>query len=283
MVTVRVVHDCLMKFRPVLTIAMASIVLAACGGGDSDGADTTLPEVTLLTTTSEAPLFEEGDGELEPASTLDATDESTTVETAGVTTIAGDAVTSTVAAPVSAETTAPVPETAPIETAPAPTGGGLVLGADGLGAIPFGADPEQTITFITSLFGAPTADTGWVDPFDIGPCGGTRIRQVSWNQLQLEFGDVSDVTQGRDHFYAYFYGVEGSSTPQPAGLQTAERIGVGSNVAALLAAYPGATLLQGDDFIGPSFNVNDSLAGRMSGVTDADVVEVVIGGLPCDG
>jgi hypothetical protein len=276
---VGVVHDWLMTSRPVFTIAIAAvaaIALAACGGDSEDG-DTTLPEITLLTTTSEAPLFEESDGQVASASTLAASDEATTtiVETAASTTLVADAVTTSVATPVSADTTT--------TAAPAPAAGGFVLGPDGLGAVPFGAEPEQTITFVTNAFGAPTLDTGWVDPFDIGPCGGTRIRQVSWNQLQLEFGDVSDVSEGRDHFYAYFYGVEGSSTPQPAGLQTAEKIGAGSSVAELLSAYPGAKLLMGDEFIGPSFFVNDNLAGRMSGVTDADVVEAVIGGRPCDG
>ena len=273
-----------MTIRPVLTIALTSILIAACGGGDSDGADTTLPEVTLLTTTSEAPLFEEGDGVVDTVlasaqdETADAPEDaaSTTVDAAGATT--------TVAAPVTAETTTTaVAATTPPATSLAPIGGGFVLGADGLGAVPFGADPEQTITFVTSVVGAPTADTGWVDPFDIGPCGGTRIRQVNWNQLQLEFGDVSGVTEGRDHFYAFFYGVEGSSSPQPAGLKTAQGIGAGSSVAALLAAYPGTTLLQGDEFIGPSFNVNDNLAGRISGTADDDVVEAIIGGRPCDG
>lgn len=296
---VGVVHDWLMTSRPVLTIAFASIVLAACGGGDSDGADTTISEITLLTTTTEAPLFEEGDGVTEPPSTIAAPIEtvpateaevSTTVATAPT----ADATTSTTASPVAADTTAPPvtqttpadtapADTAPTETAPAPIGGGFVLGADGLGAVQFGADPEQTITFVTSMIGAPTADTGWLDPFEIGPCGGTRIRQVRWNDLQLEFGDLSDVTEGRDHFYAYFYGVEGSSTPQPPGLKTAEQIGAGSAVVELIAAYPGATLRQGDEFVGPSFTVNDNLVGRLSGVTDDDVVEAFIGGRPCDG
>lgn len=271
-----------MTSRPVLAIAVASIVLAACGGDDSDSADTTVPEVTLLTTTTEAPLFEESDGDVEPATADDTVEASTTLLEADVTTTVEEPTATTTQAP--AVTAAPpVTEPAPVDTAPAPIGGDFVLAADGLGAVPFGADPEQTITFVTSLIGAPTADTGWVPPIDIGPCGGTRIRQVSWNQLQLEFGDVSDVTVGRDHFYAYFYGVEGSSTPQPPGLMTAERIGAGSSVAELVAAYPNVTLFQGDEFVGPSFIVNDNLAGRMSGIADDDVVEAVIGGLPCDG
>ncbi len=277
-----------MTSRPFLVFAAAaSIVLVACGGGDSD-ADATVPEITLIPTTIEAPLFEEGDGVVEPSTTDGADDSTSTAPASDVDATVATPPATEAPATVEADpgTVTPAPQAAdPVPTEPAPTsvGGDFVLGPDGLGAIPFGTEPEQTITFLTSVLGAPTADTGWVDPFEIGPCGGTRIRRVDWNQLQLEFGDASDVVQGRDHFYAYFYGGEGSATVQPAGLQTAEGVGVGSSVASLLAAYPGVTLFQGDDLIGPSFNVNDNLTGRMSGTADDDVVEVVIGGLPCDG
>lgn len=261
-----------MRSRPVLLFAVASILLAACGGSDSDVADGTLPEVTLIPTTSEAPLVVDGeapdDGDQESAATTEVADTTTSVAT---TTIAA---TTTVADPVATDA-------APAETEP--TIDAFELSADGLGAVQFGADPEQSITFVTSVLGAPTADTGWLAPIDFGPCGGTRIRQVSWSQLRLEFGDSSNVTEGRDHFYAYFYGVEGSSSSQPAGLQTTDGIGVGTTVRELLAVYPGATLFEGDEFVGPTFVVNDSLAGRMSGVADDDVVEVVIGGIPCEG
>ncbi len=260
-----------MRSRPVFVAVLASIVLAACAG-DSDEADATLPEVTLITTTSEAPDFEES----EP--TVATTTEPAPVTEPEVTTTLPPETTA-----LAPETTALAPETTTSDTAPPPPSGDFVLGPDGLGAVPFGADPEQSITFVTSLLGAPTRDTGWVDPFEIGPCGGTRIRQVNWNQLQLEFGDVSNVTTGRDHFYAYFYGAAGTSDPQPPGLTTAENIGAGSTVAALLAAYPGTTLLQGDEFIGPSFIVNDNLNGRMSGIADDDLIEAIIGGRPCDG
>lgn len=256
-----------MTSRPVLLIAVA-IVLAACGGGETDDADATIPDVTLIPTTTEAPLFVEGDAQddLESESTTPSTDTTTTT-----------VVTTTIAATT---TTTVAPETTEATTTP---GDVFVLDADGLGAVQFGADPEQSITFVSSVLGAPSSDTGWLAPIEIGPCSGTRIRQISWNQLQLEFGDVSNVTQGRDHVYAYFYGAEGSSSPQPAGLQTAQNIGVGSTVSELLAAYPGVTLFQGDEFVAPTFIINDNLAGRLSGVADDDVVEVVIGGIPCDG
>ena len=277
-----------MTYRPILTIAAASIILAACGGGDSDGAETTPPEVTLITNPPEVSVPQTSDPEPEPTpDSGPVTAESTVPETEVPTTVEAPAVTTTEVPTTVATTTPPdettTVETTPVETTPDPVGGEFELSADGLGAVQFGADPEQTITFVTSVIGPPTSDTGWVDPFEIGPCGGTRIRQVNWNQLKLEFGDVSDVIQGRDHFYAYFYGVEGSSTPEPAGLTTAENIGAGSTVASLLAAYPGAQLRLGDEFIGPSFTINDNLLGRISGVSDTDVVEAFIGGRPCDG
>lgn len=270
-----------------MSIVALSIVLVACGGGDSEGADITPPEITLITSTTEVPLFQEGDGVIEPSTTDDAEDDdsiSTVVESVVATTIETSEVSTTLASDAGAATTQPeLVDPAPEDPAPTAVGGDFVLGSDGLGAVSFGTEPEQTITFLASVLGAPTADTGWLDPFEIGPCGGTRIRRVNWNQLQLEFGDASDVVEGRDHFYAYFYGAEGSAMPEPAGLKTAEQIGVGSSVASLLAAYPGATLFQGDEFIGPSFNINDNFTGRLSGTADDDVVEVVVGGLPCDG
>ena len=156
------------------------------------------------------------------------------------------------------------------------------LQTDGLGAVSFGAAPDGVITFVTSFLGGATADTGWVDPFTIGACGGTQIRQVTWGDLQLEFGDVSNVAEGRPHFYAYYYGKEGSSTATPSGLETAEGISVGSTVAQLLQAYPGVQLRIGNEFVNDSFFVNDNLTGRLSGLTDVDLVQMVIGGIPCE-
>lgn len=299
-----------MTSRSTILIALATIALGACSGSESESADTTSPEVSLITTTTEAAVFEASDEQADPVTTSEAppapptsgeppiTSEVTTT-TATTPTTNTDAPTDSVDGDEPQTTEDPVPtdatdasvatdapaetDVAPVETIPSPSPTGFVLGADGLGAVAFGADPEETISFVDSLLGEPTSDTGWVAPFDIGPCGGSRIRQVSWNQLQLEFGDVSDVTTGRDHLYAYFYGAEGSSSPTPSGLSTAEGIGVGSTISELLAAYPAASLFEGDDFVGPSFSVNDNLRGRVSGIGGDDVIEVVIGGLPCDG
>ncbi len=270
--------------RAVSSIAIASLLLASCGG-DSDETTATDPQVTLIPDTSEAPTpttVAEDDFTAVPEPTEATTTqaESTTSAAPESTTPPDTAVPSTEA--VSTTEAASVTE-APPATDPPAVGGGFVLGEDGLGAVPFGADPDQAIAFMNGAFGAPTDDTGWLEPIEIGPCGGTRIRQVYWNQLLLEFGDVSDITQGRDHLYAFFYGVEGSSTPAPPGLKTAEDIGPGSTVADLLAAYPAVTLFEGDEFIGPSFRVNDNLSGRISGTTTTDVVEAIVGGRPCDG
>lgn len=250
--------------------AFAMLALAACGGG-SDDAEDSLPEVTLITTTTSLAPFV-------PADSAPATD------------VASD---ETVATPALTE---PPPETAPpTEPAPdttlapettttttPPPDAGFVLGTDGLGSVSFGADPDGVIAFVTSFLGGATADTGWVDPFTIGACGGTQLRQVSWGDLQLEFGDVSTITDGRPHFYAYFYGREGISSATPPGLATSEGITVGSTVAALLQAYPGVQLRSGDEFMNDSFFVNDNLTGRLSGLADPDVVELIIGGIPCD-
>lgn len=281
------------------------MLLVACGGG-SDEADITIPEITLITSTTEPPVFEAGDsetGETNPVDTESVDNESgDSIPSTGVPAnseptgsaaapessveapATAAATTTTMVAPTETTTTSTTVAPAPDTTqAPAPGGGSFVLGADGLGAVQFGADPEGTITFVTSLLGAPTLDTGWVPPFDIGPCGGTQVRQVSWNDLLLEFGDVSDITQGRDHLYAYYYGRVGSSSANPPGFVTTNNIGVGSTVAELIAAYPGVEFRQGDDFIEPNFSISDTLSGLLSGLADDDVIEVLIGGLPCNG
>ncbi|MFK7918832.1 MAG: hypothetical protein AB8G14_12185 [Ilumatobacter sp.] len=293
-----------MTARPALFVVVA-LSIAACGGG-SDEADISIPEITLITTTTEPPVFEAGDDDTvtsddasdvsvasteepadsEPVDSADPSDPAATsddsdapVETATPTTA-----TPTTETPITATPTTGAPTTEPTpETTQPPIGGDFVLGASGLGAVQFGADPEGTITFVSSLLGAPTFDTGWVPPFDIGPCGGSQVRQVSWNDLLLEFGDVSDITEGRDHLYAYYYGRVGTSTPSPAGFTTADGVGVGSTVAELIAANPATEFRQGDDFIEPNFSISNSLAGLLSGLADDDVIEVFIGGLPCNG
>jgi hypothetical protein len=249
--------------------AVVAVALASCGGG-SDDAEESLPEITLITTTTSLAPFEPSDSvpasDVAPEQTVPSTP---VTEPPPVTVPPTTAAPETTVAPETTATTAP-----PLE--------GFTLETDGLGSVSFGADPDGVIAFVTSFLGAATADTGWVDPFTVGACGGTQLRQVSWGDLQLEFGDVSSITDGRPHFYAYFYGREGISSATPPGLATGQGITVGSTVAALLQAYPGVQLRSGDEFMNDSFFVNDNLTGRLSGLADPDVVELIIGGIPCN-
>lgn len=269
-----------MRTRSFVVATAAVLVLTACGGG-SDDADDSLPEITLITTTTSLPPFDPSDSvvdstdaavETSPETSLEASPETSTpsesTDAAGPTTLPVDT-----AASIAPETTA--------STTP-PAGADFSLRTDGLGAVSFGANPDGVITFVTSFLGGASADTGWVDPFTIGACGGTQLRQVTWGDLQLEFGDVSNVAEGRPHFYAYYYGKEGLSTASPTGLETDEGISVGSSVAQLLQAYPGVQLRSGNEFVNDSFFINDNLTGRLSGLADPDLVQMVIGGIPCE-
>lgn len=274
-----------MQPRLLAAVATAALTVASCGSGESGGSDTTTPEITLIATTTQAPPPTEpapvdSDAPVtEPAAVDSIVTEPIVTESAPTEPVETDV------APVDSgvPATEPGPEVVPETTGP-PIASLFTLETDGLGSTSFGADPEGTITFVSNFLGAPTMDTGWVDPFTIGPCGGMQLRQVSWNNLQLEFGDSSPVTEGRPHFYSYTYGLEGSGgIVTPAGLATVEQITVGSLVADLIEAYPGVQLRSADEFIAPNFFVNDNLTGRMSGLADADVVELIIGGIPCDG
>ena len=114
-----------------------------------------------------------------------------------------------------------------------------MLRANGLGDAAFGAEPEGVVAYVSAIIGNPTVDTGWVDPLSVGACPGTEFRQVFWGDLVLQFSDVSNVTNGRRHFFSYVYGpafVQGNITP--AGLKTEAGIGVGSTVQELQGTYP---------------------------------------------
>lgn len=250
--------------RSWVALVGAGCLVAACGGGD-DAADTTLSEITLLTTTTTEPPFA-------PETTI-------TTDSVAETTTSTAVTTST----VEASTSVPVETAAPETTAaPQPTGP-FAIETDGIGAAAFGAAPDGVIDFVSSILGAPTSDTGWVDPFDIGPCAGTQLRQVAWADLLLEFGDVSNITEGRQHFYGYYYGNEQAVTALPPGIATSTGLTVGSTVAELLEAHPDVDLFSGDEFLGPNFLINDALRGTLTGLADTDVITSFVGGLPCNG
>jgi hypothetical protein len=160
-------------------------------------------------------------------------------------------------------------------------GAELVLRPNGLGDAAFGADPDGVIAYVSSIIGAFTVDSGWVDPLSVGACQGTELRQVTWGDLTLQFSDESSVTTGRRHFFSYLYGPTFGPQIAPAGLKTEAGIGVGSTVAELTGTYPSAVVNPGDDFGGPNFFINDGLVGFLTGVNPTDTVNSVLGGQGC--
>jgi hypothetical protein len=235
--------------RTVGLFVAGTLVLAACGGSDDDTASTT--EFTLVPPTS-----------------------STTTTTTTTTTT----VPPTTTPPT---TTAPTTTVAPSTTVADPATVELLLSGDGIGTAGFGADPDGVVEYINSYLGPPSNDTGWIDPLTIGLCSGDELRQVSWGVLTLLFGDVSDVVQGRRHFFGYGYGDQGEIGAEPVGLQTTRGVMIGSRVIDVRAAYPAATINPEDDFTPPFFFVNDSLRGFLTGVSDDATVTAILGGGDC--
>lgn len=234
--------------RIVAPLVVAGLGLVACGGTDDDTAATTA--VTILPSTSST-----------------TTTSTTTTTTTTTTTVA--------------ETTTSTSTVAPSTTEPDPAIGELLLSGDGIGTAGFGADPDGVVEYVNSYLGPPSNDTGWIDPLTIGLCSGDELRQVSWGVLVLLFGDVSEVVQGRRHFFGYAYGDRSEIGAEPVGLQTTRGVMIGSRVVDVRAAYPAATINPEDDFTPPFFFVNDSLRGFLTGVTDDATVTAILGGGDC--
>jgi hypothetical protein len=189
-------------------------------------------------------------------------------------------VTTAASTSTSTSTTSTTSSTSTTSTTVAP-GAELILRPNGLGDAAFGAEPEGVIAYVSSIIGASTVDTGWVDPLSVGACPGTELRQVFWGDLTLQFSDASAVTSGRRHFFSYVYGPTFGSQIAPAGLKTEAGIGVGSTVAELTGTYPTVVINPGDDFGGPNFFINEGLAGFLTGVNPTDTVTSVLGGQGC--
>jgi hypothetical protein len=158
----------------------------------------------------------------------------------------------------------------------------LPLGADGLGLVTFGDEPDAAVAALTDVLRPPTEDTGWVEPLSLSACPGTEIRRVSWDALSLFFGDESRVASGSRHLFAYAYGTAEDLEGEPVGLATDQGIGLGTTVEYLEAAYPDVVIEPGEDgVIEPSFFVDETLSGRLTGGADDDLVTVIVGGDPC--
>jgi hypothetical protein len=240
-----------MNRRVVALFAAGAIALGACGSDDAADTETSSTQLTLVPTTTVAP---------------------TTTSAATTSTIAE---TTTIAAETT--TTAVDPTTTLVD----PAVEALVLSGEGIGSAEFGADPDGVVSYLTSFLGDPTNDSGWIDPFEVGACPGTEIRFVEWGVLTLIFGDVSQVVEGRRHFFSYSYGLGGEVGAFPVGLSTERGVTLGSRVIDVNAAYPGVTLNPEDEFTDPSFFVNDNLRGSLTGLEDDSIVTVIYGGIGC--
>lgn len=231
-------------------VAAATLLLAACGG-DDDAATTTLAPIVFDTTTAPATT---APPTTVPATTAPPTTSSTT--------------TSTTAAPTTTSTSVPA-------------AAALVLRDDGLGDALFGTEPDAVVRYVQAILGAPTADSGWADPFSaFGVCPGTEVRGVTWGDLTLLFSDESTVASGRRHFFNYSYGPPFGVSIQPEGMRTDTGIGIGSTVAELRVAYPTVRIFP-PDIADAYFVVDENFTGFLSGTADTDTVRSVIGGIGC--
>jgi hypothetical protein len=159
----------------------------------------------------------------------------------------------------------------------------LVLKPDGIGLAQVGAEPEGIVQYMTSILGAPTSDTGWIDPMTFAICPGNEVRRVDWGVLSLLFSDASSVATGRRHFFAWEYGLAGQVGDEPQGLHTPGGVTLGSPVVDLRAEFPEVSINAGEDdgsFL-PNFYVSDDFRGLLTGGADEDLVTVMFGGIGC--
>ncbi|MFT5026612.1 MAG: hypothetical protein ACI9CV_001372 [Ilumatobacter sp.] len=258
-------------------VLVACVAFVACSGGDDSNAlQTTTTKLTLLPTTTATTVPPTTAVPGEPALVQD-----TTTTVSATTTLAPETTTAAVIVSTTPTPTPAMPAIDPIVEA-------LRLSDDGIGAAVFTGAPEGVITYLSSFVGRPTGDTGWVDPFEISACSGSELRIVSWGSLQLTFGDVSKVLQGRRHFFSFTYGqysYDGMAAAQidatPGGLLTVEGVGLGTPLTEVESRYPGLTINPADDFVPPNFVVNDNFRGFVDGLTDDSPVVQLIGGPNC--
>ena len=235
-----------MKIRGVIVVGyFSATLLVACSESRVSGSNTTSPSVTTSTAAAST-------------TSSSSSSTSTTSETLGTTTLV-------------TTTTSTIPAVL-----------GLDLSADGLGEESFGAEATGVTSYVRSILGPPTHDTGWLDPVATGAaCPGTEIRYVTWGDLSLFFTDESTFAFGIRHFAAYTYGPAAGEFVDPFGLSVDGGISVGDTVDELLAIYPNATLIESDELGGASFHIVEGLAGFLTGTTGSDTITTFVGGFGC--
>jgi hypothetical protein len=186
-------------------------------------------------------LLVAGDGDDTPAASIDATTTLPPATTVPPTTAATTTMPTTTEAPTTqAPTTTAATTTGAATTTEAATttaAATLSLGWSGLAVAEFGDDPDSVVGAVTAALGPPVDDSGW-GPHPI--LDGVEYRFARWGEaFFLWFGDneTGYGAAGVPHFQGYDY------FGDPPGLLTAEAIGIGATVDALLAAYPGAELV----------------------------------------
>jgi len=225
---------------------------------------------------------DESEGEATTTTTTAAAEESTTAPTAETTTTAAETTSST-EAPTTTSPTSTTSTTTTTTTTIAP----LVLAADGLGGIDFGATPDDAIAYVAGLLGPATEDSGWIDALTspYGVCPQPEVRGVQWGAFVLLFtrAETDFAPAGSEHLFSYYY----TDNIAPAvGLGTEENVFIGSSRAELDAAY-GARLEVFEDPFGVVWHVDrdpsrdEALSGFLSGPTGGDVVEAINGGVGC--
>lgn len=177
-----------------------------------------------------------------------------------------------------------VPTSAPTTEAPTTTtalpGSRLPLRFDGVGDARFGTEPDAVISVISAVLGTPTADSGWVGAHAIG-CDGDQAREVFWNDLRLTFGDTSNVSTGRRHFFAWRYGPPGGTQLDPSGMTTLLGLTVGSSVDDVQTKYPAAHIVAGGVDATPSAQLTDGLNAILTDAGAQGVVTALLGGENC--
>jgi hypothetical protein len=197
--------------------------------------------------------------------------ESTTVPSAGLDRQPTGGPAAAPATPETSATTAPATDEGPP----------VILRCDGIGAFPFGADPDQVLAGLTLRWGPPDGDSGWIaarsSPY--GPCPGTVVRGVNWRGFTVLFSDGATPrgTAGTRHFFTWDYQVDDPTHPAPdrggnrPALTTANGVSVGATVKTLQAAYGDRLELFDEPPAGPQFGVQTSEGGLYGSLTSLDV------------
>lgn len=209
---------------------------------------------------------------------------STTTSTAPPTTAPTTASPSTTTAPPTS-TAPPGPTATPVPPTTTTTLAPLVLEADGLGPISFGATPEDTIAEVSARLGPTTSDSGWVSSRgNFGTCPGNIVRVVRWESLRLFFTDgPTDFGEDIQHFF--YYSQSTADTTVVIDLTTSAGIGLGSTVEELNDAYGRRLTIESSSPFGVTFSVSTDGPGLLSGTLTESVppgqVTSVAGGFGC--